>query len=395
MKNSKLDSATKNVHIGTKESDPQFGSVVPPIYPTSTFEFSSAKEGALRFAGKKEGMIYSRLSNPTVQVLEKRLAAMEGAEMAIATSSGMSAIATVLLHFLRSGDSIIADKVLYGGTYEFISRILPRYGITVHFVDMNNEKEVASKIDKNTKLIYFETLTNPLLGVVDVEKVVKIAKKHKIITVVDNTFSPPPCVEPYKMGVDIIVHSITKYVGGHSDVIGGAIIGSKKMIKPIFEKSFIFMGPSLSPFTAYLAARGMTTLGVRMKKQQRNALKIAKYLESHEKIGKIYYPALKSHPQYELAKKQMKYFGAVLSFEMKDGYKAGEKLVDSVELITLAVSLGAVETLIEHPASMTHSELTPEERKDSGIGEGLIRLAIGIEDPNDLIADLDQALKKV
>lgn len=389
-----LKFASQNIHIGNHKSDPHFGSVVPPIYPTSTYQFPTAKEGALRFSGKKKGLIYSRFTNPTVYALEKKLAAIEHCERALATSSGMAAISLTLLHFLKAGDSIIAHKVLYGGSYEFIAHILPRYGINVHMVDVNDENEVLSKLDDTTKLIYFETPTNPLLEIVDIEKIVQLAKKHSIISVIDNTFAPPPFQYPHDMGVDIVIHSLTKYIGGHSDVIGGAILGDLKYMDPLFGSSYIFYGPTMSPFTAYLIMRGISTLEVRLREQEKHAFKVAQYLEAHPMVDRVYYPGLESHPQHELAKKQMHGYGSVMSFEVKGGYAAGEKLVNAVEMITLAVSLGAVESLIEHPASMTHSELSPEERQNSGIGEGLIRISVGLEDTEDIIADLDQAFKK-
>jgi len=390
-----MKSSSQNIHIGVHKSDPYFNSVVPPIYPTSTYRFPNAHEGALRFSGKKKGVIYSRFTNPTVYALEKRLAALEGAERALATSSGMAAITLTLLHFLKTGDSIIAHNVLYGGTYEFIGRILPRYGIKVHLINLNDATQLEKCIDKTTKMIYFETPTNPLLEILDIKKIVNVAKKNNILTVIDNTFAPPPMQYPYKMGIDIVIHSLTKYIGGHSDLIGGAIIGSLEKIDPLFFKSYIFFGPTMSPFTAFLVLRGLTTLEIRLKKQTENAQKVAEFLENHPKVEKVYYPGLVSHPQYELAKEQMSGMGSVLSFEVKGGYEAGEKLVNSVKMITLAVSLGAVESLIEHPASMTHSELTSDERKKSGIGDALIRLSIGIEDIGDIIEDLSQALQKI
>jgi len=390
-----MKSSSKNIHIGVHKSDPYFNSVVPPIYPSSTYRFENAHEGALRFSGKKKGVIYSRFTNPTVYALEKRLAALEGAERALATSSGMAAIALTLLHFLKSGDSIIAHNVLYGGTYEFIGRILPRYGIKVHIINVNDTTSLEKCIDKTTKMIYFETPTNPLLEIIDIAKIVNIAKKRKILTVIDNTFAPPPMQYPHKMGVDIVIHSLTKYIGGHSDLIGGAIIGSLEKINPLYLHSYIFFGPTMSPFTAFLVLRGLTTLEIRLKKQAETAQKVAEFLEKHSKVAKVYYPGLTSYPHYELAKKQMNGMGSVLSFEVKDGYAAGEKLVNAVKMITLAVSLGAVESLIEHPASMTHSELTPQEREKSGISDSLIRLSIGLEDQGDIIEDLTQAFQKI
>ena len=388
--------STDNIHLGLKESDPIYGSVVPPIYLTSTYIFPSAKEGASRFAGKSKGVIYSRFTNPTVSNLEVRLAALEGGEMAIATASGMSAITLTLLHFLKTGDSIIAHRVLYGGTCELLFHIIEqRYGIKVKVVDFNDIVAVKKAIDKTTKVIYFESPPNPLMEIVDINKVTNLAKKHHIITVFDNTFAPPPLQYPLKLGIDIVIHSLTKYLGGHSDLIGGAVIGSKKLLQPLFTESFIFFGPTMSPFTAYLAMRGMETLEIRIKKQSESTIKIAQFLETHPKITKVYYPGLKSHPQHKIAKLQMTGFGSVLSFEVKGGYQAGEKLVNSVKVIDLAVSLGAVESLIEHPASMTHSEMTSEERKKAGISDAIIRLSIGLEDIDDLMNDLKQALDKI
>ncbi len=391
-----MKSSTKSIHLGLKDSDPVYGSVVPPIYLTSTYVFPSAKEGASRFAGKSKGMIYSRFTNPTVTNLEVRLAALENCEMAIATASGMAAITLTLFHFLKTGDSVIVHRVLYGGTCEFLFHILEqRYGIKVKVVDFNSIEAVQSAIDETTKAMYFESPTNPLLEIVDIRKITQLARKHSIVTIFDNTFAPPPLQYPAEMGIDVVIHSLTKYIGGHSDLIGGVIIGSEKLLKPLFMESFIFFGPTMSPFTAYLAMRGLETLDIRIKKQNESAITIARYLESHPKIARVYYPGLLSHPQHELAKKQMSNFGSVLSFEVKGGYKSGEKLVNSVKMICLAVSLGAVESLIEHPASMTHSELTSEERKKAGIGDAIIRLSVGLEDIDDIKDDLRQALAKL
>lgn len=374
-----MKSATKNIHVGVHQADPVFGSVVPPIYLTSTYQFPTAKEGALRFAGKSKGMVYSRFTNPTVAALQNRLAALEEGEMALATASGMAAITLTFLHFLKTGDSIVAHPVLYGGTCEFLFHMAKRYGIDVRSVDFKDPKKVEKAIDKTTKLIYFESPTNPLLEVIDIKRIATIAKKHKVISVFDNTFAPPPLQFPLRLGVDIVIHSLTKYIGGHSDLIGGAIIGSKKLLEPLFTHSYIFFGPTMSPLTAFLALRGLTTLEVRIKKESETTKKIVKYLKNNPKVLKVNYPG----------------FGGVLSFDLKKGYKAGEKLANNVKIITLAVSLGGVESLIEHPASMTHSEMTPEERKKSGIGEGLIRISVGLEDESDLISDLKQAFSSI
>lgn len=390
-----LKFSSQNIHIGLKKCDPQFGSVVPPIYLSSTFQFPSAHEGALRFAGKKKGLIYSRFTNPTVYALEKKLAALENAQRALATSSGMSAITLTLMHFLKAGDSIIAHNVIYGGAYEFIAHILPKYGVKVHMVNAGDKKQILSKIDKTTKLIYFETPSNPLLEIIDIKQIAQIGKKYGIITVMDSTFAPPPIQYPHDLGIDLVIHSLTKYISGHSDLIGGAIIGDLKYLDPLYKESYIFFGPTMSPFTAYLVIRGLSTLNVRIRQQEANALKVANFLEKHAKVDKVFFPGLKSHPQRALIKKQMNGTGSVLSFLIKGGYHAGETLVNNVKLIALAVSLGCVESLIEHPASMTHSEMTPQERQKSGINDALIRVSVGLEDPEDIIADLTQAFKKI
>ncbi len=387
--------SSKNIHLAVHESDPVFGSVIPPIYTSSTFIFPTAREGAKRFAGVSHGMIYSRFTNPTVEALEVRLAALEEGEKAIVTSSGMSAISLALLHLLKTGDTILAHKVLYGCTFSLITNLLTRFGIKVKMLDFRDLNAVKNDIDPTVKVIYFESPTNPLLEIIDIKKISALAKKNKILTVFDNTFAPPPCQYPIRLGIDVVVHSLTKYINGHSDVIGGAVIGGQKIISQMYSKSFIDLGPCISPFNAYLVLRGMTTLEVRMKKQSESTEKIARFLDSHPKIQKVYYPKLSSHPQHQLAKQQMAQFGGVLSFEVKGGRSAGEKLVNSVKLIDLAVSLGAVESLIEHPASMTHAKMGKEELEKSGIGESLVRLSVGLEDTDDLIADLKQALAKI
>ncbi|MCJ7740593.1 aminotransferase class I/II-fold pyridoxal phosphate-dependent enzyme [Candidatus Microgenomates bacterium] len=387
--------SSKNIHLAVHESDPVFGSVIPPIYTSSTFIFPTAREGAKRFAGVSHGMIYSRFTNPTVEALEVRLAALEEGEKAIVTSSGMSAISLTLLHLLKTGDTILAHKVLYGCTFSLITNLLTRFGIKVKMIDFRDINSIKNAIDPSVKVIYFESPTNPLLEIIDIKKIAALAKKNKILTVFDNTFAPPPCQYPIRLGMDVVVHSLTKYINGHSDVIGGAVIGSQKLISQMFSKSFIDLGPCISPFNAYLILRGMTTLEIRIKKQSESTEKIARFLEKHPKIQKVYYPKLSSHPQHLLAKQQMAQFGGVLSFEVKGGRSAGEKLVNSVKLIDLAVSLGAVESLIEHPASMTHAKMGKVELEKSGIGESLVRLSIGLEDTDDLIADLKQALAKI
>lgn len=383
---------TRAIHSGLTFSDPNFGSVAPPIYPSSTFIFPDAAEGAARFAGKSRGMVYSRFTNPTVQALEKRLAALENAEAALCTGSGMSAITTLFLHTLKKGDILLAHNVLYGGTVELISRILPRFGVSTKLIDFTDIAALEKAITPGVKMLYFETPTNPMMEVVDISAVSTIAKKHKILSAIDSTFAPAPVQYPIDLGIDVVIHSLTKYHGGHSDVIGGAIIGSNNFIGDLFHKTYPFLGPTMSPFTAYLVLRGITTLQVRLESISKSGMRIAQYLESHPKISKVYYPGLSSFAGHEIAKKQMSMFGGVMSFELVGGYKAAEKLVNSIDIFSLAVSLGGVESLIEHPASMTHSELTETEMKAAGIQPGLVRISVGLEDIDDLLGALETAL---
>ncbi|MCS7093291.1 MAG: aminotransferase class I/II-fold pyridoxal phosphate-dependent enzyme [Patescibacteria group bacterium] len=386
---------TKLIHLGLKKIDPVFGSVNPPIYLTTTYRFPDSQTGARRFKGDEEGMIYSRFTNPTLQVLEERLAALEEAEKAIVTASGMAAISMVLFHFLRPGDEIVAHRVLYGGTAYLLNEILPQFGIKTHLLNFKIPETISRVLSLRTKIIYLESPTNPMLEVIDIKKITKIAKANKILTVFDNTFAPL-IQKPISQGVDIVVHSLTKYIGGHSDFIGGAIVGQKSLIDEIYRHSFIFFGPTLSPFTAFLALRGLATLEVRLKEISKTAQAIIDFLGNHPLVERVYYPGLGDPDQEEIAKKQMNSqigFGGVISFEVKGGFSVARKIVDSVKLINLAVSLGAVESLIEHPASMTHSEMSEEALKQAGISPGLIRLSVGLEDVADLIGDLEQAFR--
>lgn len=391
-----MKSQTRAVHAGLHAADPNFGSVAPPIYPSSTFTFPNAAEGARRFAGESDGMIYSRLTNPTVRALEERVATVEGAEMCVATSSGMAAVMMTLLHLLRAGDHILAHNCLYGGSYDLIHRVLKRYGVGADLVDFRDSKVVEKHVRPNTKVLFFETPTNPMLELIDMSAVAAIAKKHQIMSVVDATFGPAALQNPFRHGIDIVIHSLTKYMGGHSDVIAGAILGSERIIKPMFQDLYAVYGATLSPFTAYLVMRGIATLGIRMERINRNAQKVAEYLEGHAKVDKVFYPGLKSHDQHELACRQMPGgSGGVMSFVVKGGYAAAEKLVNSIELFSLAVSLGGVESLIEHPASMTHSKFSEKDLRKAGIIPGLIRISVGIEDVEDQIEALEQGLRQL
>jgi methionine-gamma-lyase len=368
--------ATRAVHAG-QSPDPVTGSVVVPIYSTSTFAFKDADQGAARFAGTEEGYIYTRLGNPTTRALEKNVAALENGEDARACASGMAAITTAVMSVVKKGDHVVSTDCIYGGTVKLFLDILSKYGVDFTLVDSSDTEKVKSAIRENTKLIYLETPANPTLKLTDLREVARLAKQRDIMTVVDNTFMSPYFQRPIELGADVVVHSLTKYLGGHSDLVGGIVVGSKNFIKtldPILKNT----GGTIGPLESWLTLRGIKTLPLRMQKHNENALKTAQYLESHPKIARVYYPGLKSHPQHELAKRQMSGFGGIICFEVKGGVEAGKKLMNSVKLCTLAVSLGAVETLIEHPASMTHEVVPKHEREKAGITDNLVRLSVGI-----------------
>ncbi len=390
----KMSFATLCVH-GSGGADPHTGALNTPIYQSSTFAFKSAKDGAQVFAGEKEGYIYTRLGNPTVAAFEREMAFLEGGEAALATASGMAATATVVFTLMRSGESIVASDTLYGGTHELFHHTLPKVDIEVRDVDATDPAKIEEAIDDTTRIIFVETPSNPTLKIVDIAAAAKIAHKHGVQLVVDNTFATSYYQRPLEFGADIVVHSATKYIGGHGDTIGGVIIGPKEFIQKARMETVRDLGGCISPFNAWLLLRGLKTLPVRMERHSFNAMRIAQYLSFHPKVAKVNYPGLRIHPQHELAARQMTGFGGMISFELKGGRRAGEILMNSVKLMTLAVSLGDVDTLIEHPASMTHSGYSKEELEKVGITEGLVRLSVGIEDVNDLINDLSQALKKV
>lgn len=371
------------------------GSHVTPIYQTSTFVFENVDQGAKRFAGEEDGYIYTRLGNPSVTDLEVKMAALEGGQAAAATAAGMAAISTALITLLKAGDHIVAGDTLYGCTHSLISGLLPQYGVEVTMVDTSDVDKIEEAMQDNTKVVYIETPANPTMKLVDIKKAAEIAHKHDAKLVVDNTFMSPYLQRPLELGADIVVHSATKYLGGHGDLIGGVIIGSEEFIQEAKFPHLKDFGGIMAPLNAWLLSRGLKTLGIRMERHCENAQKVAEYLEKHPAIDEVYYPGLPSHPQYELAKAQMDGFGGMMSFELKGGIDAGKTLMNSVKLISLAVSLGCVDTLIQHPASMTHSPVPKEDRLKAGITDGLVRLSVGIEDVEDIIADLDQALAKI
>lgn len=384
---------TKATHIG-QGPEPHTGSIVTPIYQTSTFVFPSVDEGAARFSGESEGYIYTRLGNPTIAALEECVSALENGEKAIAFASGMSAISSVVIAMVSAGDHIVADKCVYGCVYSLFAELLARFGVQVDFVDCSEPEQVEKAIKPNTKLIYFESPANPVLKLVDMQAMVQIAKKHGIMTVMDNTFMTPVFQRPIDWGIDVVVHSATKYLGGHGDLLAGIAVGPEEFMDHVAETTQKDLGGALGPFDAWLILRGIKTLHVRMERHEYNAMKVAEFLENHPGVERVYYPGLKSHPQHELAKKQMTGFGGMIAVELKGGFEAGKTLMDSVKLCHLAVSLGETSTLVQHPASMTHSVMTPEARQTAGISDGLIRISVGLEHVDDIIADLSQALKK-
>lgn len=381
------------VHGG--EIDDEMGSVVTPIYQTSTFKFKDAQQGANRFAGKEEGYIYTRLGNPTIRALEKKLALLEHGYDALACASGMAAVNTALLGLLKAGDHMISTDAIYGCTFDVFTDSYLKFGIDISFVDTSNLSLIEKSIKPNTRVIYLETPANPTLKISDLDAICKLAKQKNIYVVVDNTFASPVLQNPIDFGADVIVHSLTKYINGHADIVGGAVIVKTKELYDSLYLTFKNMGFNMDPHQAFLVDRGSKTLNLRVLKCQENAQKVAEYLVKHPKVDSVAYPGLKSHPQYELAKKQMRGAGSMISFELKGGYEAGQQLMNSVKLITLAVSLGGIESLIQHPASMTHAHVSEEAKKAAFITEGLVRLSIGIEDIEDLLEDLEQAFQKI
>ena len=386
---------TMSIHTGNHKNP--FGALAVPIYQTSTFVFDSAEQGGKRFALEEEGYIYSRLGNPTTAVFEEKIAALEGGEAAVATSSGIGAITSTLWTLLKDGDHVIADKTLYGCTFAYLNHGVAKFGVEVDFIDTSDLELVRKTMKSNTRVVYLETPANPNMKVVDIKAVAEIAHTNpNTLVVVDNTFATPFCQRPLELGCDVVVHSVTKYLNGHGDVIAGVVISKKEIIDQVRLVGVKDMtGSVLGPTEAFYIIRGMKTFELRMRRHCENAMKVAEYLEAHDKIEKVYYPGLKSHDGYEVASKQMDAFGGILAFELKGGFEAGKTLLNNVKMAALAVSLGDAETLIQHPASMTHSPYTKEERLAAGITDGLVRLSVGLENIEDIIADLEYGLAQI
>ena len=388
----KLGFATQAIHGGHQPN--QFGALCDPIYQTSAFTFETAEQGGRRFALEESGYIYSRLGNPTNNLAEEKVALLEEAEACVSAGSGMGAITSAIWVCVKQGDHIISAKTLYGCTYAFLSHGITRYGIEVTFVDTRDPENIRKAMRPNTKLVYLESPANPNLDISDIKAIAAIVHEQEDCRLmIDNTFSTPYITKPLTLGADIVVHSATKYLNGHGDVIAGFVVGKEDYIKEVRLLGIKDLtGASLSPFNAFLIARGLKTLEIRMEKHCDNAQKVAEFLESHPAIDKVLFPGLPSFLQYELAQSQMKLPGAMIAFEVKGGIEAGKKLLNSLKLLKISVSLGDAETLIQHPASMTHSPYTPEERKAGNISEGLVRISVGLENVEDIINDLRTAL---
>ncbi|EWH03179.1 methionine gamma-lyase [Halomonas sp. BC04] len=384
--------ATRAIHEGYEPLDEQ-GALTPPVHLTSTFAFDSVEQGAARFAGEAPGHFYSRVSNPTVEILEKRMASLEGAEAGLATASGMGAITALMWSLLRPGDELITDSTLYGCTHAFFYHGLAEFGIRVRPVDLSDPAKLETVISDKTRVVYFETPANPTMRLVDIEAICEIAHRHGAQVAVDNTYATPVITRPIERGADFVVHSATKFLGGHGDLVAGILVGSEAdMFKIRLTGLKDFTGAVMSPFTAFLVMRGLKTLEIRMAHQSASALVVARWLEQHPRIKRVHYPGLESFSQHGLARRQMSDFGGVMAFELAGGLEAGRQFMNRLTLICRAVSLGDAETLIQHPASMTHSVLTPEERAEHGISDDLVRLSVGLETVGDIIDDLSQAL---
>lgn len=383
---------TQVAHAGTNP-DKTYGAVAPPIYQTSTFKFNSAEEGAKRFSGEEPGYIYTRLGNPTTATLQEAVAVLEKGTDALATASGMAAVSTIYMTFLEAGAHMIASEAIYGPSRVVMEKEFSRFGVEFDFVDTSNIENVKNTIKPNTKLIFIETPANPTIKLTDIQACADIAHANGAVLAVDNTFMSPILQKPFDFGADIVMHSMTKYINGHTDVVGGILIFNGKELYTRTRKVLLNLGGTIDPHQAWLVLRGLRTLSLRVKKAQENAQIIAEFLENHPKVKWVRYPGLVSHPHHELAKKQMSGFGSMISFEVIGGVEGGKTIMNNVELAILAVSLGGYETLIQHPASMTHSAMKKQDKIDAGITDGLVRISIGCEDVQDIQDDLENCLR--
>lgn len=397
MKNdNKLAFATRAIHSSYDSSTAE-GALNPPIHMSSTYSFESVEQGAARFAGQDSGHFYSRISNPTQDILERRLADLEEGEASVATASGMGAISATLWTILAPGDHVLVDQTVYGCTFSLLEHGLKKFGVEVSYIDFTDHNQVLQGLRHNTKIVYFESPVNPTMRIIDICAIASIVKSHHsdARVVVDNTYSTPALQRPLTLGADIVIHSLTKYLGGHGDLIAGAVVGSSAMMEEIRLTGLKDMtGAVIAPLSAFLVLRGIKTLELRMEKHCKNAQQIAQWLIQHEAVREVYYPGLSSDPGHSLAASQMRLFGGMVAFELKDGFDGAVKMLNGLTLIKRAVSLGDSETLIQHPASMTHSTYTSEQQAAHGISRSLIRISAGLESVEDILADLERALEK-
>lgn len=387
--------STRAIHLGYDPASEQ-GALTPPIYMTSTFAFETAEAGSEMFRGERAGYIYGRTRNPTQTILEERMASLEGGEVGMTTASGMAAMSSVMMSLLSAGDEVVIDHTLYGNTFAYFTQALPRFGIVVRIADFMNPETLTAQLSEKTRVVYFETPANPNLRVIDIAEIVRRAHKVDALVVVDNTFATPALQRPLEFGADIIVHSATKYLGGHGDLLGGIVVGPKETMTKVRQTGLRWItGATLSPFNCFLLLRGLKTLEIRMERHSASAQAMAEFLVKHPKVENITYPGLPDFPQHALAKKQMSGFGGLIGFELEGGLARSMALMNKLKLITRAVSLGDAETLIQHPASMTHAIYGAEERAKHGISDGLLRLSIGLENVDDILDDMEQALNAI
>jgi methionine-gamma-lyase len=385
---------TRTIHAGA-HPDPATGAVAPPIYQTSTFAFADCRQGAARFAGDEDGYIYTRMGNPTIARLEEAVSELEGGAGGLATSSGMAALCTASFALLNAGDHLIGTSSVYGPSRVVMERDFARFGVMSDFVDTSDLDALREALRSETRLIFVETPANPTIDLSDIAAIADIAHDHGALLMVDNTFATPILQRPLALGADLVMHSLTKFINGHTDVVAGMIVPASRELLERIRPVHFYLGACMDPHQAWLALRGLRTLGMRVRTAQDNAGRIAAYLESHPKVEWVRYPGLVSHPQHELARRQMDGAGSLISFEVSGGVDGGSRLLDSVGLMTLAVSLGGIETLIQHPASMTHAAMSRQHRLAAGISDGLVRVSIGCEDVEDLVADFEQAFAAV
>ena len=386
------DFETLAVRAGTARS--RFGEHSEALYLTSSFVFENAAQAAARFSGEEPGNVYARFTNPTVTAMQERLAALEGAQGCVATASGMSAILSLVMALLKSGDHIVASRSLFGATVQMLGTIMPRFGVETSFVSATDLAAYEAALRPNTRLLFVETPSNPLTEVVDIAGLAQIAKRAGALLAVDNCFCTPALQRPLELGADVVIHSATKYLDGQGRVLGGAVAGSRAVTEEVF-KFLRTAGPTLSPFNAWVILKGLETLAIRMQAQSGNALALARWLEAQPAVGRVYYPGLPSHPQHELAMRQQKSGGAILAFEVRGGREQAWRVVDSTRLLSITANLGDTKSTITHPASTTHGRISAEARAAAGIGENLLRIAVGLEAVADLQADLACGLGQI